>query len=194
MAGLLILTAGGLLMLVMAATGLRLRRAGCTITGKSPVSRPLFLAGKAAMGLLWGLALWQASVDLLHGTGGDFIRLEWIGAVLFALGCGVAVAGFSALGLESRFGLPDGYCRLKTSGIYGWCRHPMYVGFYLMALGSCLFVFNALSAGCLVLTVGVHHRVVLAEERFMARHFGPAWLDYAARVRRYGGFPGRMKT
>ena len=42
-----------------------------------------------------------------------------------------------------------------------------------------------LLAACLLVTAIVHHRIVLAEERFLERRFGRAWLDYRARVRRY---------
>ena len=33
--------------------------------------------------------------------------------------------------------------------------------------------------------VGVHHRIVLAEEKFLLERFGRAYCDYAARTRRY---------
>ncbi len=158
---LLILAAGGAFLTVMILTGLLLRLEGRDVKGKAAISRPLFLAGKAASGLLWGMALWWAAAGMGKPDGRSPFWLEETGAVLFAAGCCLAVAAFFHLGREVRFGLPGGECRLKMKGIYAWFRHPMYTGFHLMALGSCLFVFNALSVACLFLTLWTHHLVAL---------------------------------
>ncbi len=189
---LLILASGGTFLTVMILTGLLLRLEGRDFMGKATIGRPLFLAGKAAAGLLWGMALWRAATGLREPTTGySFLWMEETGAVLFAAGCCLAVAAFFHLGREVRFGFPGGECRLKTGGLYAWSRHPMYTGFHLMALGSCLIVFNALSVACLVLVLWTHHRVALEEERFMENRFGPEWREYAGRVPRYGPIPLR---
>ena len=120
--------------------------------------------------------------------------LDATGAVLFIAGCCLSAAAFFRLGRELRFGLPDGEWALKTSGLYSWFRHPMYVGFYLMSIGSCLFVFNPVTVICLLFTLAVHHRVVLAEERFMEQNLGQTWRDYADRVPRYGGLRSLCKA
>lgn len=184
----LILVAGGAFLTVLLFRGWRLRRAGLDVKGQAPIARPLFLAGKAAMGLLWGLALWQAATAVLI----DRTPATWAqatGAVLFAAGSGLALAAFAGLGRELRFGLPAtaADCEIETGGLYGWSRHPMYTGFFLMAGGAALYAGTPLAVFCLLVAVGVHHRVALAEERFMARRFGPTWLAYARRVPRYGG-------
>jgi protein-S-isoprenylcysteine O-methyltransferase Ste14 len=187
----LVLAAGGVFLTVMILTGLLLRLEGRDVRGKAPISRPLFLAGKAATGLLWGMALWRAADGMGKQGGHSPFWLEEMGAVLFAAGCCLAVAAFFHLGREVRFGLPGGECRLKTRGLYAWSRHPMYMGFHLMALGSCLFVFNALGMACLFLALWTHHRVALEEERFMETRFGREWREYAGRVPRYGLIPLR---
>lgn len=181
----MMLLAGGAFLAVLLFRGWRLRRAGRDVKGRAPIARPAFLAGKTAMGLLWGLALWQAAAAvLIRKTPAKWVQAA--GAVLFAAGCGVAVVSFGAIGRELRFGLPGTECRLKTSGIYGWSRHPMYTGFFLMAFGAGLYVGTPLPVFCLLVAVGVHHRIALAEERFMDKHFGVAWQAYIERVPRYG--------
>ena len=74
---------------------------------------------------------------------------------------------------------------LKTTGPYAFSRNPVYVGAALMCLASCLYVPHWFTVGCTVLAAALHHRIVLAEERFLAQRFGAAWDEYRSRVRRY---------
>ncbi|HEX7486036.1 MAG TPA: methyltransferase [Vicinamibacterales bacterium] len=64
-------------------------------------------------------------------------------------------------------------------------RNPMYLGVYATLAASVFYTLNPV-----VLVVGVfvalaHHRIVLAEERFLARTFGSDFAVYCRRVRRY---------
>ena len=124
----LIILPGGLFVTVMILTGVRLRRVGCDFRGKTPIARPLFVVGKLSMGVLWARAFYKAT-GAVWSSGSAVSWAAGIGAIIFAAGCGLALAAFAALGLETRFGLPDGDCRLKTGGLYAWSRHPMYTGF-----------------------------------------------------------------
>ncbi len=194
MANQLILISGSAFLAVLAFIGWRLNRAGIDLKGRPPIPRPLFLTGKAAMIILWVMMLWRAAMNTAAAAGPD--SSTWLaktGAFVFSTGCGLALIAFAALGRQTRFGLPVGECRLESGGVYGWARHPMYAGFYLMSLGACLYLMTPLTIVCLLLAVGVHHQVVLAEERFMAGRFGSTWHVYANRVPRYG-IPGRGKT
>ena len=189
----LILISGGIFIVVMIWTGISQRRIGCSVKGRVPINRPLFFVGKGAMVIQWGVILWRAAAALWEPAA-SHAWTDGIGALLFAIGCGIALAGFPALGRETRIGLPEDDCSLKTNGIYACCRNPMYVGIYLMALGSCLYVFNVFNGLCLLLTVVVHHRIVLAEERFMAERFGEAWRQYISRTPRYFAFQRLMEA
>ena len=171
---------------VMILTGTRLRRSGRDVAGRTPIARPLFLTGKLSMGVLWAMALLAAAGAVR--AGGSATWMQTVGAILFMAGCGLALAAFSAMGDENRFGLPYGNCRLKTDGLYAWARHPMYTGFYLMSAGAFFYAFNVFTGVILLLSVGIHHRIALAEERFMAGYFGKEWRVYTEAVPRYGGF------
>ena len=184
-----VLISGGCFLIVMGVYRVWAGLAGWDFKGRAPVNPPLFVSGKLAMGLLWALALWHAAAGWWWAPRPGNWILEAVGAVAFLLGCALSLAALFFLGRETRYGLPQGECRLHTNGLYAWCRHPMYAGFSLISLGACLFHFNALTAACLVYALVVHHSVVLAEERFMARRFGSMWTDYADRVGRYGSFP-----
>jgi protein-S-isoprenylcysteine O-methyltransferase Ste14 len=61
----------------------------------------------------------------------------------------------------------------------------MYVGGFLTCLATSAWTANpvifVLSAAAAI----VHHRIVLAEEKYLAVEFGDAWTEYASKVRRY---------
>ncbi|WP_406633647.1 methyltransferase family protein [Pseudarthrobacter quantipunctorum] len=78
---------------------------------------------------------------------------------------------------------------LVTTGPYAFTRHPMYVGWWLIELGA-----GTLAGSCWALVTMpaellVEHRSILGEEAALARLFGPAYREYAARVPRYVGAP-----
>ena len=176
MAAIVILLSGALF-----AGALGKRAVGGDFRGRVPIHAALFGAGKLGMGALWLLALIRAARSLTTRGG----PLQAAGAGLFGLGTALALAAFAALGRDNRLGL--GEVRLKTSGVYAWSRHPMYAGFDLMALGGSLYAPRPVSLILLPLAVGVHHLVILAEERSLKRQHPQAWQDYAASVRRYLG-------
>lgn len=182
----LLLIAGGAFLAGLLYHGWRLRRAGHDVHGTPPIHRSVFLAGKAAMGLLWGMALWRAAVVVMNTEPPALLWRLVAGCGLFCVGCLLALVAFGAIGRELRFGLPTGRCQLKTGGIYRLSRHPIYSGFFLMSIGAALYLRTAFAGSCLILAVGVHHQVARAEERFLLQTFGADWKAYAARVPRYG--------
>lgn len=75
---------------------------------------------------------------------------------------------------------------LVTTGAYGICRHPMYLGGALILLG--LGVILGCATPFVVIPVFValiETRFVRVEERMMEHQFGSAWRDYTARVSRW---------
>ena len=75
---------------------------------------------------------------------------------------------------------------LVTTGIHGWTRNPIYVGFFLVYLGIGI---AARSPWILILTpplaVTIRYGVVAREEVYLERRFGDAYGDYKMRVRRW---------
>ena len=78
---------------------------------------------------------------------------------------------------------PDDSESLRTTGVYGFVRHPGYLGNVLLGLGWAL-VFRS--------TIGVALTIVwwlafvlhaMIEEAALERTYGTAYLDYKARVR-----------
>jgi protein-S-isoprenylcysteine O-methyltransferase Ste14 len=115
-------------------------------------------------------------------------RPPWIarllGIVLLAIGGGVAGAGYRALGRShSPWSTPVAGGRLITSGIYRWVRHPIYVGWYLGALGEALVSGSMLGLGIAAALAAFYDLRSREEERLLAERYGTyaAYLGSSSR-------------
>jgi len=81
---------------------------------------------------------------------------------------------------------PDASRSLVMSGIYSVTRNPMYVGLTLLLTAWGLYLSNALA---LFLVIGfatyLTRYQIRPEERVLREKFGPAYDNYARRVRRW---------
>ncbi len=76
---------------------------------------------------------------------------------------------------------------LVVRDLYRFNRNPMYVGVVFVLLGWALLSGSLwLYAYACVVAIVFHLRVVLYEEKEMARLFGPQWEKYRAGVPRWG--------
>ena len=157
---------------------------GLETDGERPVPKWLFVLGKFSTILCWAAAFAQAA--------GLNMRLVAVPPGFEAAAAGLFLGGFVVLGLAYRWlgdanttGLPKAGTELRTAGIYAYSRNPLYAGLYLMTAGAVIY------CGCVVVlalgiaAVTVHHRIVLAEEKFLLARFGAAYEEYKGRVRRY---------
>jgi protein-S-isoprenylcysteine O-methyltransferase Ste14 len=136
--------------------------------------------------LILGLALDYALPLPLTVPGASLPRwtvagsLILIGAAIFA----AAARNFARAGTPVPSTQP--VRALVTTGIHGWSRNPIYVGMLLLYAGIGI---AAASPWVLILAVPlviVMRTVVVArEEAYLERHFGAAYRDYKARVRRW---------
>lgn len=75
---------------------------------------------------------------------------------------------------------------LVTTGPYRISRNPMYIGVVTILVGWCvLWDSRTLVIYTLLFLGGFHFRVLLFEEPWAARQFGPQWQAYCARVPRW---------
>ena len=76
---------------------------------------------------------------------------------------------------------------LVSQDLYRFNRNPMYVGVILVLIGWALVTGSlSLYVYAFVVAVVFHLRVVLYEEKEMARLFGEQWEQYRALVPRWG--------
>jgi protein-S-isoprenylcysteine O-methyltransferase Ste14 len=152
--------------------------------GEFPI-RPLsFVVGKLSMGVSWGFLFVQAAgMQLTLCPIPE--ALVYVSAILLLLGIAFVVFAFLHLGSDSRFGVSDDSGGLRTTGSYRLSRNPMYLGFYLVTLASLLSVPHPVNICCGLVGIVVHHRIVLAEERFLLKEHGASYEAYRRRVRRY---------
>ncbi len=112
--------------------------------------------------------------------------VAWLGVVACAVGLLALLWSLISFKRSFRIGIdmdrPDA---LITSGIFAFSRNPIYVAFALVLIGEFLifpnWIFLAYIAGFALLV----HRQVLREEDHLKAHYGPQYLDYCRRVRRY---------
>jgi protein-S-isoprenylcysteine O-methyltransferase Ste14 len=75
---------------------------------------------------------------------------------------------------------------LVTTGLYQLSRNPMYIGVVMILSGWAVgFTSWRLAVYASVVTIGFHLRVLLHEEPWAARTFGPEWELYRSRVPRW---------
>jgi protein-S-isoprenylcysteine O-methyltransferase Ste14 len=76
--------------------------------------------------------------------------------------------------------------RLVTTGPYRISRNPMYISVVTILAGWCaLWDSRTLVIYTVLFLCGFHLRVLLFEEPWAARQFGPQWELYRARVPRW---------
>jgi protein-S-isoprenylcysteine O-methyltransferase Ste14 len=153
------------------------------IVGNPPVHPVLLVMAKACIAFPFIiLVLRLAGVDLLGVTTPP---ARWPVAAVLVAGVTLIVVALVQLGEAARVGLPSDDTALRTKGVYGFSRNPIYFAAALIMVASCTYVPHWLNIASTAAAIVIHHRIVLSEERFLAQRFGAAWEDYKKRVRRY---------
>jgi protein-S-isoprenylcysteine O-methyltransferase Ste14 len=161
-----------------------LRRRGVDMGGPVPIDGTLYKLGKYSIFIPWAgmiLKSWGLPISLIERPG----QLTWVSLGLWGLGFVFLFAGRFSLGNCFRIGIPGDKCGLRVRGLYKISRNPMYVGIYATVLAATLSTLNALVAFSGFIVILVHHKIILAEEDYLARTFGRDYEEYCRRVRRY---------
>jgi protein-S-isoprenylcysteine O-methyltransferase Ste14 len=174
----------GLFAVIFIGTSIAFRRKHIDMDGVPPIRRDVFLLSKYAI-----LILWVATVAQTWGARLSFWpvpdAVRWAACAIWAAGFVVLFLGLVRLGDSLRVGSPKEATTLKTDGLYRVSRNPMYVGVYLTLAAATLYTLNPIALAIAAFSIAVHHRIVLAEERFLQDTFGPEYQEYCRRVRRY---------
>ena len=126
------------------------------------------------------IVLWHVTTDVLRDLIWAVFALGWV--ILYAGGWSFGMSDLLGLNQMRRWaqGLPPREPGLKTSQLYKWIRHPMYVG-VLMGV----WVTPTMTLGQAVLAIGFTVYVLIAmryEERDLARRFGTPYERWRAQT------------
>ncbi len=80
--------------------------------------------------------------------------------------------------------VPNDRGALRTSGLYGVVRHPIYSGLLLVVIGLAIRSESWISATIAIATIGFFQTKAAWEERRLARHYAD-YDEYAARTGRF---------
>jgi protein-S-isoprenylcysteine O-methyltransferase Ste14 len=126
---------------------------------------PLVLLGVTSVRPHWAVA-WKRADDLI----------DTLGILLVAFGIGIRVC---ARGWKYEAG--SGV--LVTDGLYGYVRHPLYLGSFLIGLGLCLIIGVFWYVLIYLMAFAWAHLPVIAgEEAGLARRWPKAYTEYRQQV------------
>lgn len=149
------------------------------------IDRKLFFLGKLSLFisfLLIPAQLFFVNLSIFANN----VVFCWICAALLGIGVMLFALAIIRLGTFSlRVGLAQENTSLRTTGIYRFSRNPMLLGLYLIALGSAIYVQNPINWILVMVALTVHHKIILAEEKFLHDRFNDQWIEYRNKVRRY---------
>jgi len=79
----------------------------------------------------------------------------------------------------------DQKTRIVTGGVYRISRNPAFVGFDLLYLGTALSFSNIVCMIGAAVAILLLHLQILEEEKLLPQIFGPEYLEYKKKTRRY---------
>lgn len=111
-------------------------------------------------------------------------------ALAVVIGGGVALAAGAHLGKDLRPAVePRPGATLRTDGVYGLSRHPLYAGLLVASTGVAVLRRRPEPLVALAALSAVLHVKSGVEETRLARRFGAGYADYVARTPKLLGLP-----
>jgi protein-S-isoprenylcysteine O-methyltransferase Ste14 len=169
--------------LVMIFVILRSLKYGYSLTGKPTIPPLFFYTAKLSFFLNWMLFLIKA---LLPDFGyiPVLVSLSRVGTILLVIGSILFIPAVLQLGSSLRYGIPKEETKLKTTGIFRISRNPLYLGMFIICIGSCLYFPDLANVAFCIYTFVIHLKIIKGEEEFLSNRFSKEWTDYTAKVRR----------
>jgi protein-S-isoprenylcysteine O-methyltransferase Ste14 len=109
----------------------------------------------------------------------------YTGLALFILGLVLVILTVSEFAAA-----PGG--EVVTGGVYRFSRHPFYLGYSLVFLGTGIASASWLFLLVWAVLIGLMHIVIIAEEESMAGKHGNAYLEYVKKTPRWIGLPRKV--
>ena len=183
--------------LVAAARAILLRARGIRVIAvdrQRSLSQAMVDATALVLLLLWVYEIvahaWQLDFHvgpkglqrvLVHGT-----LLRTGGAVIGSMTVLLYAVALHSLGNSWRIGIDrDTPGPLVTGGIFRWTRHPIYVAFDLLFVGSFLGLGRLIFLVLALAWIPLMHSYMVREEQFLMRVHAESYRDYCRCVGRY---------
>lgn len=122
----------------------------------------------------------------LHQVLVESITIKTVGAVAVSIAFFLYAIALRCLGDSWRLGIDRTTPGpLVTGGIYRWTRHPIYVAFDLLFVGTFLVFGHVVFLVLALVLIPLLHSFMLREEHFLTELYDGAYRDYCRRVGRY---------
>jgi protein-S-isoprenylcysteine O-methyltransferase Ste14 len=118
--------------------------------------------------------LWWFGAEPAGWFSFDSLALKLSGIVLFFIGGGLVILGWSRIFKNRR--------NLVTDGIYKYMRHPQYTGILLATLSLIIYRFSPISALLYPVLMIIYYRLARKEEREIENEFGERYREYRRNV------------
>lgn len=121
------------------------------------------------------------------------VRLRPVGAAVFGAGLALFLVAQLNLGASWRIGIEEpARPGLVTTGVYRFCRNPIFLFMLVMFIGYAMLLPTSLSVLMVVgAFIGVRQQA-LAEEAYLLQAYGEEYRAYARRVGRFVPGLGRL--
>lgn len=158
---------------------------GISIFAKPPISPLAFVTAKlCAFSSCFFIPAGILRPELRWYSTPDWLSL--VALLPFFSGIIIATVAMKKLGDDLIFGLPEGSIEsLKTDGIFRISRNPLYLGFILLILSSCLITPNPFNWAAAIIAIVIHHRIILREEDYLISSLGNQYRNYMKSTGRY---------
>jgi protein-S-isoprenylcysteine O-methyltransferase Ste14 len=163
----------------------RILMRGISIFAKPPINPLAFIAAKVCAfsccffipaGIVWPELKWYSAPEWLN----LFALLPFFSGII------IAIIAMKKLGDDLIFGLPEGSIKsLKRDGIFRFSRNPLYLGFILLILSSCLITPNPVNFAAAIIAIALHHMIILREEDYLLSKLGNEYQAYMKVTGRY---------
>jgi protein-S-isoprenylcysteine O-methyltransferase Ste14 len=171
-------------LIILFGGGSLFRKRNIDMDGEPPINRTIFLSSKYLIVIVWlAMVLHNWGINLAFFNPPSFTKS--LSLILWLIGFSLLFIGRFSMGSSFRIGNPKESTGLKVNGLFRFSRNPMYLGVFTTLLASVLSTFNPLLFLVVIYIIAAHHKIVLAEEKYLQKAFGEEYLDYCGRVRRY---------
>jgi len=171
--------------------GAFLAKSGKNAMGNPTIQPIFFFTGKFLLFGVWALFCFisifpEYRVAVPFQIQDQIPEVQKLLAVVFMIPANlIIVPAYLSMGLITNIGLPTGKHELRTGGIYGLSRNPMYASFIFLNTATFLFLPSILLLIIMIYGMVVHHFIILGEEKFLENEFGDEYRKYKSLVARY---------